>query len=157
MAAPRSKEADLIDEPGQLDWVSLETTQRLLAERGVRPDTAGAYLIDALLDAVRAQGWEPIVEGGPGDWQVDLQEWQEGTPVRHPASSGADLAATLRSALWEAMSLATRTKARVMFDASAREMFGISGQEFLRRYDAGELDEEDPSVIHLAMGRDFGR
>jgi len=49
-----------------------------------------------------------------------------------------------------------------LFDARARELMGMSGEEFLRRYDAGEFDEiedspDDPGVIHLVMIMPFAR
>jgi hypothetical protein len=34
-------------------------------------------------------------------------------------------------------------EAREAFDKDARRLLGISGEEFLRRYDAGEYDKED--------------
>jgi hypothetical protein len=52
----------------------------------------------------------------------------------------------------------SREEARELFDARARELMGMSGEEFLQRYDAGEFDEiedtpEDPGIIHLLMIR----
>jgi hypothetical protein len=35
----------------------------------------------------------------------------------------------------------------VLFDKRARRLFGISGAEWLRRYDAGELDNADHSKV----------
>jgi hypothetical protein len=35
----------------------------------------------------------------------------------------------------------TEEEARAYFDAQARRLLGISGEEFLRRLDAGEFDE----------------
>ena len=34
----------------------------------------------------------------------------------------------------------SETEGRHMFDSQARQNFGISGEEFLRRFDAGEYD-----------------
>ncbi len=55
-------------------------------------------------------------------------------------------------------------EARAHFDARARELLGISGEEFLRRYDAGEYDEiidaddgEHWQVMELSMLTSFGR
>jgi hypothetical protein len=38
-------------------------------------------------------------------------------------------------------------EAKALFDAQARKLLGISGEEFLRRWDAGEYDaiEDDPA------------
>ena len=51
-------------------------------------------------------------------------------------------------------------EARAFFDAQARELVGMSGEEFLRRLDAGEWDEviDDPEYanhLFLAMTRSF--
>lgn len=46
---------------------------------------------------------------------------------------------------------------RELFDRNARHHLGISGEEFLRRYDAGEYDDPDdrtknpPEVMEVAM------
>lgn len=49
-------------------------------------------------------------------------------------------------------------EARAYFDAQARELVGMSGEEFLRRLDAGEWDEviddgEHDDHLWLAMMR----
>jgi hypothetical protein len=49
-------------------------------------------------------------------------------------------------------------EARAYFDATARELLGMSGEEFLRRLDAGEWEEviddgEHPDHLFLAMMR----
>lgn len=51
-------------------------------------------------------------------------------------------------------------EARAYFDKSARELVGMSGEEFLRRLDAGEWDEviddgEHSDHLFLAMMRSF--
>lgn len=45
----------------------------------------------------------------------------------------------------------TREEGRALFDRHARELLGISGEEFLRRYDAGEFDECAEEVVELRM------
>ena len=47
----------------------------------------------------------------------------------------------------------TEKEAREEFDAQARRRLGISGEEFLRRWDAGEYPDPDgdPDVIWMAM------
>lgn len=45
---------------------------------------------------------------------------------------------------------------RAEFDAMAREYFGVSGQEFIAKLDAGDYDEiyddlEHPELMHLAL------
>lgn len=45
-------------------------------------------------------------------------------------------------------------EAREIFDARARQLLGISGSEFLKRYDRGDYDDEpdeNPAVITLEI------
>ena len=63
------------------------------------------------------------------------------------------------------VTILTPEEAREQFDARARELMGISGEEFLRRLDAGEYDEiyDNPRhphgmhVVDLDMLRPFAR
>jgi hypothetical protein len=53
-------------------------------------------------------------------------------------------------------------EAHAMFDSEARRVMGISGEEFLRRYDAGEFqdvhdDGENLDFVELEMLIPFGR
>jgi len=55
-------------------------------------------------------------------------------------------------------------EAHALFDAEARRVMGISGEEFLRRYDAGEFDhhsdtsaEQDLDFWDLVLTIPFGR
>lgn len=53
-------------------------------------------------------------------------------------------------------------EAREYFDRDARYLLGISGEEFLRRYDAGEYDKELDDrtlrgVMKLSMSIPFAR
>lgn len=157
MATTRQVEPDPLDQPDVLSDIGLELTRDFPAERGVEADASGAFPPDGLLDAIRGRGWEPVLSGESGAWQVQVAEWQGTEQVLHLAAEGADLARTLRDALWQAMGWLTRDQARAFFDEDARRAFGISGDEFFRHYDAGELDYDDPSVIHLAMIDSFGR
>lgn len=47
--------------------------------------------------------------------------------------------------------------ARAFFDGRVRERLGISGEEFIRRHDAGELSFENPDVRHCVLLIPFGR
>ena len=40
---------------------------------------------------------------------------------------------------------------REFFDREAQRLLGISGKEFVSRYESGELDEGDSRVLQLAM------
>jgi hypothetical protein len=56
----------------------------------------------------------------------------------------------------------SQDEGRELFDYQARKLLGISGEEFLRRWDAGEYcgladDMDHPEIMHLAMLRSFGR
>ncbi len=56
----------------------------------------------------------------------------------------------------------TDEEARALFDAEARRVMGISGEEFLRRYDAGDFmdvhdDGEDIDFVGLEMLIPWGR
>lgn len=56
----------------------------------------------------------------------------------------------------------TREEARAYFDAEARRMMGMSGEEFLRRLDSGEFDDiidhpDHPQVGILEAIRSFAR
>lgn len=52
----------------------------------------------------------------------------------------------------------TREQGRALLNRQARRYLDISGEEFLRRLDAGEYrGTGDPDVMHLAMLAPFGR
>ena len=51
----------------------------------------------------------------------------------------------------------TPEEARAEFDRRARQLLGMSGAEFLRRYDAGEVDDDDDRVAELAFLSPLGR
>jgi hypothetical protein len=62
----------------------------------------------------------------------------------------------------EQAQLLTLEERRTFFDEQARALVGMSGDEFLRRWDAGEFeacadDPEHPEVMHLALLIPFGR
>ncbi len=47
---------------------------------------------------------------------------------------------------------------RRLFDAAAQRFLRMSGPEFLRRWDAGDFNEDDRNeVTHIAMLIPFGR
>jgi hypothetical protein len=53
---------------------------------------------------------------------------------------------------------ATAEEGRELFDKRARELFGVTGEEWLRQWDAGEYrDSTDSKVITLAMLIPFAR
>lgn len=52
----------------------------------------------------------------------------------------------------------TREEGQELFDRRARKLLGISGEEFLQRWDAGEYSDSDaPNVASLAVLIPFAR
>jgi hypothetical protein len=52
----------------------------------------------------------------------------------------------------------TREEGRAMFDRNAREWLGMSGDEFIEKWESGEIEDPDRSdVIMLAIMIPFGR
>jgi len=53
----------------------------------------------------------------------------------------------------------THEQARRLFDQRARELLGMSGEEFVQLYERGELDSrlEEPAVRRLEMLLPLGR
>jgi hypothetical protein len=53
---------------------------------------------------------------------------------------------------------ATEEEGRAMLDGAAREALGISGQEFLAKWDAGDYEGSgDPAITRVAMLIPFAR
>ena len=51
-----------------------------------------------------------------------------------------------------------REAGQELLDEQARKYLGVGGQEFLRRWDAGEIDvDADPDVMRVAMLAGFAR
>lgn len=51
----------------------------------------------------------------------------------------------------------SRQESRRLFDERAQRFLGLSGDEFRRAYEAGQLDERDDNVLRVAMLLPFGR
>jgi hypothetical protein len=51
----------------------------------------------------------------------------------------------------------TRQEGMELLDEAARRKLGISGEDFLRRHDAGELDQDDLAVLDLEILIPFAR
>lgn len=53
---------------------------------------------------------------------------------------------------------ATEEEGRALFDRAAKDGLGISGEEFLTRYDNGDFnDSDDPAVAGVVMLIPFAR
>jgi hypothetical protein len=51
----------------------------------------------------------------------------------------------------------TPEEARAVFEERAQRLLGITGEEFRRRWEAGELDPGDDRVLRLVMLLPLGR
>jgi hypothetical protein len=51
----------------------------------------------------------------------------------------------------------SRKEARELIDDRAQRFLGISGADFVERYDRGELDTHDDNVMRVAMLLPLGR
>jgi hypothetical protein len=51
----------------------------------------------------------------------------------------------------------SREQGQELLDQRARQFLGMSGEEFRRRYEAGELDPDNDNVLRVAMLLPFGR
>ncbi|HET7036790.1 MAG TPA: hypothetical protein VFI42_13980 [Thermomicrobiaceae bacterium] len=52
----------------------------------------------------------------------------------------------------------TKQEARELFDQVARKYLNMSGEEFLRRWDAGEFrDQDTPALIQVAILRHLAK
>lgn len=126
-----------------------------LAEHGIAPDAAGAYPEDAILDAVRARGWEVKVTGQEGDWYADVGEERGPDPSDDVwlLASDRDRQTALLRALDAALLWLDRDAAREAFDREAKERLGISGEEFLRRWQTNGFDPETYDLEWGAVSR----
>ena len=128
-----------------------------LAERGVFPnEMTGRYREEDIVAAIRARGWDPEVRGRSGEWEVWLKDQRAETQVQYAIAADADRTSALLRALQIAASWLTTEEERVVFDEQARRFMNLSGEEFLQKWEAGELSGDDPRVIHLLMLRPRG-
>ncbi|CAN5302873.1 hypothetical protein BH20ACT9_BH20ACT9_01360 [soil metagenome] len=51
----------------------------------------------------------------------------------------------------------TAEEARAVFDERTRRLLGMSGEEFRRRWEVGQLDPDDDRVLRLVMLLPLGR
>ncbi|MGI8642553.1 MAG: hypothetical protein ACR2LS_00340 [Thermomicrobiales bacterium] len=112
---------------------------------------------DLIIESIRECGWEPIVTGTPGDWTVEAEDLSAPELGREVITYDPDRTTALLRTLAILRYWANRQQGRRMFDERVRRRLGISGEEFLRRLDAGELDRSDRDVEHLMVMESFGR
>jgi hypothetical protein len=51
----------------------------------------------------------------------------------------------------------TASEGRALIDERARRFLGMSGEEFRRRYEAGQLNPDDDNVLRVALLLPLGR
>ena len=103
------------------------------------PDADGRYDERAVVDAVRARGWDVRFDGTNGDWVVEVSEELADEEFRAVLGGDADRMTALLEALDIALEWPDEDEARRILDAEAPISLGISGDEFRRRWREGEL------------------
>jgi hypothetical protein len=122
-----------------------------LAEHNLRPDDERA-----ILAAVRDRGWELRIDGMTGDWTVEIQEYRAPTQSQVAVAHESDRRRALLRALRMALSWLTPEQERAAFDRQTRELLGMGADEFIRKWEAGELSPDEPRVQYLVMLRPLG-
>ena len=134
----------------------LALAQAFLEDRGVYPDATGDYQEAALVEALRSREWEPDITGMTGNWEVAIGQRLASTQARYSIASGPDRTTVLLRALQVALTWLTPEEERRVFDEQAQKAVGLSGEEFMRRWHAGDLPADDPAIHHLLMLRPLG-
>ena len=67
------------------------------------------------------------------------------------------MAASIEQVIVPAGRELTAEQGRQLIDERARSLLGMSGDEFRRRWEAGDLDTDDDNVLHVAMLLPLGR
>jgi hypothetical protein len=131
-----------------------------LAERGVFADRDGTFSkrhIPAIEEAIREREWLPTLKRAGDEWVVILRHMHNPSNEYEEFSIDADPVSALLHTLDEVRKWMTQAESAAYFDREARRMTGLSGEEFVRRWDAGELDYGDPHVIDVGMLLPRGR
>jgi len=110
----------------------------------------------AMLAAIRERGWEPVITGSEGAWEIEFFEPGPAGPIQSHVLQDADRQRVVLRALDMTLWWLTTTEARALFDRDTRRILGMSSEEFVRRWDAGELDLDDSHVRFLDMLRPLG-
>jgi len=138
----------------------LAEVKAYLAERGVFPNSEGMFSkreIPAIEAAVREREWNPTLKSKGDEWVIIVEDQRHDVPAPEEAWIDADPVKALLNTLDVARRLMTRAEAAADLDREARRLTGMSGEEFQRKWDAGELDYGDPHVIHVGMSVPRGR
>jgi hypothetical protein len=132
------------------DGTEAAMVRAFLAKRGIEPDAkTGCYDERDLIEALRARGWQPELRRIER-WEVEVPDpW--GQPESLVLGAGADRPAALMAALRRVILWMTPDEKQDIFDQFALRLLGMSGEEFKRRWDAGELDPRDPAVARMQL------
>lgn len=133
-----------------LEDEEFEEVRRFLAERTVPPDDE-----PAILAAVRERDWDLKLEGTPGEWTVQIKEVGE-ADYRDIIADEPDRRRALLRGVRMALGWLTAEQEREAFDRTTKEMMGMRAEEFMARWESGELDRDDPRVVHVRMLRPVG-
>lgn len=113
-----------------------------LAEQGIAPDATGAYAEDEVVRAIAGRGWVARIAGALDDWTAEVGEDHAPLDLHLMMAGSTTRQGALLRALDAALEWVDRDAARYAFDQEARARLGVGGEEFLRRWEAGELDPD---------------
>lgn len=119
-----------------------------LAEHRLRPDDE-----PGILAALRERGWDLALDRRSDGWTVRVWPLERPDLADKPILDDADRQRALMRGVGLALGWLTPREAEELFNRDTTTAFGMTSEEFLRRLDAGELDVDDPRVIHLSMLR----
>ncbi len=134
-------------QPDLLADEEFEEVRRFLTERAVPPDDEAA-----ILAAVRERDWDLKLEETPDGWSVWIREVGE-AEYHEIVGEERDRRRALLRGVRLALGWLTEEQWHAAFDRTSREILGIGAEEFMARWRAGELDRNDPRVVHVWMVR----
>ncbi|MGH2532842.1 MAG: hypothetical protein ACRDJW_11135 [Thermomicrobiales bacterium] len=154
MAAQNLRQREEVEED------DLAGVRAYLAERGVHPDGEGRFTkrhIPAIEQAIREREWIPTLKRDGGEWVVLVQNQHNLTSSPEEFWIDPDPIRALLYTLDVVRRWMTKSESDEYFDREARRMTGMSGEEFRLKWDADELDYDDPHVIDVGMLLPRGR
>lgn len=152
MVARTRRQAKPLGQPGltpEAGWQELEQTARqqlgMSAEAFLRAWQVGEIVPRRVVEQPSAAPPRPEAANGTPEGDEPMQVPDESSPRRR------------RRRLPEVREL-TREEGRELFDRTARQYMGMSGEEFLRAWDAGEIKNPDrPEVMRVVFAIPFAR
>lgn len=136
----------------------LASVRDFLARFGVAAREVDQYFEDDILKAIRARGWEPLIERetDPPGWKAEVTEWRTLSQSQTAVAHDPDRMTALLRALRIALTWPSREEEVRAFDEQTRSLLGLSAGEFLEKWRANDLTADDPRVIHLLISRPLG-